>query len=99
MLALPFAFERARIVHDVAQAKDQRRAALVQQVEGRPHLAAQPERLLVDDQHVGIEDVGGVADDRGTHRQRFLDVDMQVERNVFAVAQLDYAGNTYKIDA
>ena len=69
-----------------------------QQVERRAHLAAQSERFLVDDQDVGIEDVGGMADDRGAHRQRLLDVDMQVERDILAVSQLDYAGNAHKID-
>jgi hypothetical protein len=97
MLALPLGFERTGIVHHIAQPEDERRAARPQQVERGPHLAVQPERFLVDDQDVGIEDVGGMADDRGAHRQRFLDVDMEVERDILAVAQLDYAGNPHKI--
>ncbi|MNC95506.1 hypothetical protein D3C83_126480 [compost metagenome] len=38
-------------------------------------------------------------DDRFAHAQRFLDIDQQVERGVFAVAQLDDAGNAHEVDA
>ena len=85
VLALPFGGERRRIVHDVAQAQHQRRAALLQQAERRQDLAAQAERLLVDDEQVGTVDVGGVADDAGPHLQRVLDADPQVGRVVVAV--------------
>ena len=50
----------------------------------RADLAAQAERLLVDDEQVGAVDVGGVADDPGAHLQRMLDADPQVGRIVFA---------------
>src|SRR4029077_16844469 len=91
-------FKWARIVHYIAQSENERRAPRPQQVERGPHLAVQPERFLVDDENVRVEDVGGMADDRGAHRERLLDVDMQVERDILAVAQLDYAGNAHKIN-
>ena len=62
-------------------------------------LAPKTQRLLVDDENIGIEYLGGVLDDRGPHRQGFLDVDVKVERRVLAVAELDHAWNTYEIDA
>ena len=62
-------------------------------------LAAEAERLLVDQEQVGAERLGGVADDRGADAERLLDVDVQVERGVFAVAQLDDAGHAHEIDA
>ena len=97
VLALPLGFEGARIVHHVAQAEHDRGAARPQQVEGWAHLAAQPQGLLVDDQDVGIEDIGGVAHDRRPHRQGFFNIDVQVERDVLAIPQLDHARDTYKI--
>ena len=53
VLALPLGFERAWIVHHIAQPEDERRAARPQEVERRPHLAAQAQRFLVDNQQVG----------------------------------------------
>jgi hypothetical protein len=99
VLARPFAFERARIVHYVAQTEDQRGPAPAQQVKGGTHLAAQAERLLVNDQDVGVEDLGRVANNRGAHRQRLFDIDMQAERDILAVAQLDNARYAHEIDA
>jgi hypothetical protein len=63
------------------------------------HLAAQADRLLVDDEDVRLEHLGGVLDDRAAQLQRLLDVQVQVERGVFAAAQLDHAGHAHEIDA
>ena len=98
ILALPFALERFGIVHHVAQPKDHRRPPALHQLQCVAHLAAQPQGLLVDDQQVGVENIGGMADDRRAHRQRLLDVDMEAERDVLAVAQLDDAGYAHKIN-
>ena len=98
VLALPFRGQQVGIVHDVAQAQDQRHAAILQHPERVLDLAAQAQRLLVDDEDVGIEDVRGVMDDRAADLQRLIDVDMQVEGGVVAVAQLDDAGDAHEID-
>ncbi len=100
MLALPFDGEHRRIVHDVAQAEHQRRAAVLQQPQRRPDLAAQAERLLVDDEQVGTVDVGGVADDAGAHLERMFDADPKVGRIVLAgVDLLDDARDAHEVDA
>ena len=99
VLALPFLGECGRIVHDVAQAEHQRRAAVLQEPERRADLAAQAERLLVDDEEVGAIDVGGVADDPGAHLERMLDADPEVGRVVFAGLDLDHAGHAHEVDA
>src|SRR5262245_2031217 len=99
LLALPLGLEQAGLVHHVAQAEDQARAPLLQHLEGLQQLAAQPDRLLVDDEHVGRELLCGVLDDGGAHRHRLADVEVQVERRVLAVAQLDHAGHAHEVDA
>ena len=98
VLAPPLAEQAARLVHDVAQAEHEARAALLQHQQGLAHLAAQAERLLVDQEQVRVEDVGGVADDRAAHRERLLEVEVQLERRVFAVAQLDHARHAHEVD-
>jgi hypothetical protein len=100
LLAVPFPGELLGIVHDVAQAHHDRRAALLQHAQGRLHLAAQAERLLVDDEQVGPVDVGSVADDAGAHLERVLDADPEVGRIVLAgVDLLDHARDAHEVDA
>src|SRR5882672_11172036 len=99
VLALPFGLERGRLVHHVAQPEHQARALTLQHLQRVEHLAAQPDRLLVDDEQVRREDLGGVLDDRGAQQQRFGDVEVQVERRVLPVAQLDHAGDAHEVDA
>ena len=100
LLALPFGGELVGIVHHVAQAEHQRRAALLQHPERRQDLAAQAGRLLVDDEQVGPVDVGGILDDAGAHRQRMLDVEPQIGRIVLAgVDLLDHARDAHEVDA
>ena len=99
VLALPLLRELGGIVHHVAQAEHQRRAALLEKPQRRADLAAQAERLLVDDEEIRPVDVGGVADDAGAHLERMLDVHAQVRRIVLAGFDLHHAGNTDEIDA
>ena len=69
-------------------------------LERRHDLAAQAERLLVDDEEVGPVDVGGVADDPGAHLERMLDADPEVGRVVLAgVDLLDHARDAHEVDA
>src|SRR5262249_16200094 len=56
-------------------------------------------RLLVADEHGGGAVRGGRPDDRGAQRERLGDVEVQVERRVLAVAQLDHARDAHEIDA
>jgi hypothetical protein len=98
LLALPFRDEVDGIVHDVAQAQHQMRAALLQHLQGLVDLAAQAERLLVDDEDVGVEDVGGVLDDGIPHRQGLVDVDQQAQGRVVARAQLDHPRDADEVD-
>jgi hypothetical protein len=98
-LALPFGLEEARLVHHVAQPEHQARAAALEHLQRLQELAAQPDGLLVDDEHVGLESLGGVLDDRSAHRHRLADVEVQVERGVLAVPELDHAGNAHEVDA
>ena len=97
--ALPFGVEQMRRVHDLAQAEHQRRAARLQIGQRLLDLAAQPHRLLVDDENVGLEGLRRVADDRLPHLQRILQVDVLFQRGVFAVTQLDDAGDLHEVDA
>ena len=97
LLARPLGTQLRRLVHDVAQSEHDRRAAPAQELEGRTHLAAQAQGLLVHDEEIGIENVGGVLHDRGAHLQRFLGRDVQIERGVLAIAELDNAGHPHEI--
>ncbi len=100
MLALPFHGEHRRVVHDVTQAEHQGRTAVLQEPQRRPDLAAQAERLLVDDEQIGPVDVGGVADDAGAHLERVFDTDPKVGRVVFAgVDLLHDARDAHEVDA
>ena len=99
LLALPLALERLRIIHHVAQPQDQGGSAPLQQIEGITHFAAQSQGLLVDDQQVRIEDVRRVANYRRAHRQRLVNINVQIERDVFAVSELDDARHAHKVDA
>ena len=98
LLALPLAFQRLGIIHYIAQSEDQRRTAPLQQIKRLAHLPTQSQRLLIDDQQVGIEDVGGMPNYRRAHGQCVVDIDVQVQRDIFAVTELDDAGDTNKID-
>src|SRR3546814_10534982 len=73
------------------------RSPLPQHRQGRLHLAAQAARLLVADEAVGVEGLRGVLDDRGAHRHRLLAVDMQRQRGVVAVAQLDHPRHPHEV--
>ena len=99
VLALPFLLEKTWLVHDVAQAEDQARAAVFEQVQRVADLAAQAERLLIDQEQMRIEDFGRVLDDRAAHRERLLDVEMQAERRVVAVSEFDHPWNAHEVDA
>ena len=98
VVALPFGVEQMRRVHHLAQPQDQRRAARLEIGQRLLDLAAQPHRLLVDDEDVGLEGLGGVADDRLPHLQRLVQVDMPFQRRIFAVAQLDDARDLHEVD-
>ena len=63
------------------------------------HLALQTERLLVDEEEVGPKALGRLLDDRRADRHRLVEVDVQTERLVFAVVQLDDARDANEIDA
>ena len=98
-LALPFRLEKARLVHHVTQAQDDACVAALERLQGLQQLAAQAHGLLIDDEDVRIELFGGVLDDRSAHRHRLADVQMQIERGVLAVPQLDHAGHAHEVDA
>ena len=97
-LLLPFGIEQVRRVHHLAQPEDQRRAARLEIGQRLFDLAAQAHRLLVDDEDVGLEGLGRMADDRLPHLQRLMQVDMALQRRVFAVPQLDDAGDLHEVD-
>jgi hypothetical protein len=95
---LPLVGEQMRGVHHLTQAQHQGGAARLQVGKRILDLAAQPHRLLVDDEDVGLEGLRGMADDRLAHLQRFLDVEVTLHRGIFAVAQLDHAGDLHEVD-
>ena len=98
-LALPFRLEEARLVHHVAQPEHQARAAALERLEGGQHFPPEADGLLVDDEQIRVENFGRVLDDRRAHRQHLGDVEVQVERRVLAVTQLDHAGHAHEVDA
>jgi hypothetical protein len=69
-----------------------------QHLQRRDDLAFQAERLLVDDEEVGPKGKRRLPDDRGAHLHRLLEVDVQPERLVLAVGQLDHARNADEVD-
>ena len=99
VLPPPLGREQCRLVHHVAQAEDQAGTAGFQGRERLAHLAPEPGGLLVHDEDVRVEDACRVLDDGAAQAERLLDVEMQAERGVFAVAELHHAGHPHEIDA
>ena len=99
VFAFPLDAQSGRIVEDVPQSKHETLPSGAQHFQGASYLSAQPQRFLVDDKHVGVENVGGVLDDGGPHRERFLQVQLKIERRVFPVAQLDDARHADEVHA
>jgi hypothetical protein len=99
VLALPFLEQELGLVHDVPQAEHEPRALGLEHLQRRDDLAFQAERLLVDDEEVRPEGERRLPDDGGAHLHGLLEVDVEAERLVFAVGQLDHAGNAYEVDA
>ena len=99
VLSLPFLREQSGIVHHVAQPQHETGPACLERFERALNLPAQTEGLLVDDEDVGREHLGGVPDDGGAHPQHLGDVDVQAERGILAVSQLDDAGDADEIDS
>ena len=95
---MPFVGERERLVHDVTKSQHAAGAASPQQLQRRTNLTAQAERLLVDEKDVRVEDVGRVADDGTSNLQGLFNIDMQLERRVFTVPELDAARHPDEID-
>ena len=99
-LAPPLLGERRRVVHDVAEAEDEPRSSLAaQQRQRAPHLAEQPERLLVDQEEIGPEDPRRVLDDGGPEREGLLDMEVEIQARVLAVPALDDPGHADEVDA
>ena len=98
-LALPFAQQERRVVHDVAQAQHQRRAPRLEHLSVGSTSPLQAQRLLVDEEQVGPEALRRLPDDRGADRHRLVELDVQAERLVLAVVQLDDARDAHEIDA
>jgi hypothetical protein len=73
------------------------RSASLQHGERFCDFALEAIRLFVDDKNIRIEGFRRMLDNRSAHGQRLLRIDMQAERGVFAIAQLDNAGNTNEI--
>ena len=98
VLALPFPGELPRFVHHVAQAEHQAAALGLEHGERLFDLAAQAERLLVDQENVGAEGARGVLEDGGADGERLVEADVEAVRLVVAVLQLDDAGDAHEID-
>ena len=99
ILAFPFRFQQVRVIHYIAQPKDRRHPPIPHNMQRLFHLSPQAQRFLVDDKQVGIEHAGRVADDGFPQRQSIFNVDMQLQRGVVAIAQLDHTRNPHKINA
>ena len=97
-LALPLGAQRPGTVHDVAQAEHRGGAGASHVGQGRLDLAAESQRFLVDQEQVRSVTAGGVLDDRGPHRQGIFEIDMQPERRILAVVQLDDTRDADEID-
>ncbi len=98
VLAPPFRRQHGGIIHDVAQAQHQAGAPPLQHAQGFLDLAAQTQRFLIDDDHVGGEDIRRMLDDLGPHMNGLFEIYAKVQRCVFAIAKLDHTGNADEID-
>jgi len=65
----------------------------------RLQLAAQPDRLLVDDDHIGVEGQHGLLDDVRAQTDGAAEIEIEMVRLVAAVAALLDAGNADIVDA
>ena len=97
-LAVPFLGEARRLVHHVAQAEHEQLALLLQEVQRRLDLAAQAERLLVDEEDVGLEDPRRLQDDGRADRHQVLDRHAGAVRLVALVGDLHDAGHADEVD-
>ncbi len=98
LLALPLLQQELGLVHDVAQAQHQRGPLRLQHLQRRHDLALEAERLLVHQEQVRTKAERRLPDDGGAHLHGLVEVDVQAERLVFAVGELDHAGNAHEID-
>ena len=76
ILALPFRGQQARLIHHVAQSKDQRNAALLQHNQGIGNFAAKPQGLFIDNHDVGVEHIGGMLNYRSAQLHGVFDIKM-----------------------
>ncbi len=98
LLALPFLQQELGLVHDVAQAQHERGPLRLQHLQRRHDLALEAERLLVHQKQVRTKAERRLPDDGGAHLHGLVEGDVQAERLVFAVGELDHAGNAHEID-
>ena len=98
-LALPFRYEKRRLVHHVADAEHETAAGRLQIVESRHDLAAEARRLLVDDEDIRPESLGGLENEGLAQADRLVEAHVEVEAAVIPVRQLGDAGNADVVDA
>ena len=70
-----------------------------QHLQRRDDLALEAQRLLVDEEQVGPKAQRRLPDDRGAHFHRLVERDVQAERLVLAVGELDHARDAHEVDA
>ena len=97
VLALPLRLEELRVIHDVSQTENDPGAAILEHVDRFANLAPQSEGFLVDEEDVGIKDVGGMPHDGRAQRHGLLDTEHWIERRVLSVAQLDDTRNAHEV--
>ncbi len=87
----PLLQQGLRRIEHIAQTEHRANTARFQVMQGVTHFAVQTQRFLVNDEQVGRIDLGGLANDRLANRQGFAQVDVQAQRGVLAIVQLDDA--------
>ncbi len=80
------------------KAKHQGRPLRLQHLQRRHDLAFQAKRLLVHQEQVGPEAQRRLSDDGGAHFHRLVERDVEAERLIFAVGELDHARDPDEVD-
>src|SRR5215208_3755478 len=79
----PLRLKKVRRVHNFAESKDQGCSSCLQIRERFFQFAAQTHRFLVDDEDIGLKSLRGIANDRLTKLEGFVEIHVTIKGGIF----------------